>query len=173
MSYLRSLCVCLVTVLLTGCLGSGQGDLDAYIEGVKNRPPTPIEPIPEIKTPEVYLYISGAEGLRTPFIFVDKPAEEYVDNGIRPDANRPREELEQYSLDTLRMVGTLDLVDATYGLIKNKEGTVYRVRQGNYMGRNHGRITGVFTDRIELMEIVGDRAGGYVERQTTVALGVK
>ena len=166
----RLLLLSMCAILLGGCLGSGQDDLNTYVASVKNRPPTPIKPIPEIKTPEVYIYTAGVDALRPPFIFDDEPVEEVVDNGIRPDPNRPREELEQYSLDTLRMVGTLILSDANYGLIKNREGTVFRVRQGNYMGRNHGRITGVFPDRIEMIEIVGDRAGGYVERTTTVAL---
>ena len=40
--------------------------------------------------------------------------------GVRPDRRRNREFLEQFSLDTLRMVGTLRLADRTYGLVQDQ-----------------------------------------------------
>ena len=53
---------------------------------------------------------------------------------LRPDSRRNREFLEQFSLDTLRMVGTLRLSDRTYGLIKTKDGLVHRVLPGKLPG---------------------------------------
>ena len=161
----------LVPILLSGCIGSDNADLHAYVAEVKSRQAAPIEPIPEIKAPETYVYSAGEQGLRTPFIFGEVEEPELVDSGITPDMTRPREELESYSLDTLRMVGALTLQGVTYGLVKNKENVVFRVRAGNYMGRHHGKITGVFPDRIELIEIIPDRTRGYIERPASVALG--
>jgi type IV pilus assembly protein PilP len=159
-------------LVLGGC--SGHDDLDAYIQEVKNRPAPPIEPIPAFEPPAIYLYASADLNARTPFVMNELIIDMATnDNGIFPDQDRPREELEQFSLDTLRMVGTLELGGVNYGLIKNREGTVYRVREGNYMGQSHGRITGIFLDRVELIEIVGDRMGGYVERNSSIALGEK
>ncbi|OOY41690.1 hypothetical protein BOV91_10145 [Solemya velum gill symbiont] len=159
-----------ILLVLGGC--SGHDDLDAYLHEVKSRPAEPIEPIPTFEPPEIYLYASGELNARTPFVvnelIIDMARD---DNGIFPDQSRPREELEQFSLDTLRMVGTLELGGVNYGLVKNREGTVFRVREGNYMGQNHGRITGVHVDHIELIEIIGDRMGGYVERNSSIALG--
>jgi type IV pilus assembly protein PilP len=58
--------------------------------------------------------------------------------GAASDSRRNREFLEQFSLDTLRMVGTLRLSDRTYGLIKTKDGLVHRVLPGNYLGQADG-----------------------------------
>lgn len=160
------------SLLLTGCLGIGNDDLAAFIDETKSREAEPVEPAPDVPVIPGYSYSAADKGIRSPFVFAEEELpDEVADSGIRPDASRPREELEAFSLDTLRMVGTLSQAGATYALIQSKDGTVHRVRQGNYMGRNHGRITGVFLDRIELVEIVPDRMGSsYIERQATIAL---
>jgi len=163
--------IVLTSLLLTGCFGSGNSDLRQFIETTKASEGLPVEPAPEVPVVETYTYMTGKEGYRSPFVFAEEElAEEFTDTGIRPDTTRPKEELEAFSLDALRMVGTLSQGGVTFALIQTKDGTVHRVRQGNYMGKNYGRITGVFLDRIELVEIVPDRMGNYVERQAAIAL---
>lgn len=159
------------SLLLSGCLGSGNDDLKQFLQDAKAREADPVEPAPDVPVIQGYIYSAVEKGKRSPFIFAEEELpEEVVDTGIRPDTTRPREELEAYSLDSLRMVGTLAQGDVTYALIQARDNTVHRVRQGNYMGKNHGRITGVFLDRVELIEIVKDRMGSFVERQATIAL---
>ena len=46
---------------------------------------------------------------------------------LRPDAHRNREFLEQYSLDTMKMVGTMQLGGQMFGLVQTKDGLVHRV----------------------------------------------
>jgi type IV pilus assembly protein PilP len=89
---------------------------------------------------------------------------------VRPDSRRNREFLEQFSLDTLRMVGTLDLGGNRYGLVKTKDGLVHRVLPGNHMGQSDGRVTEVGASKITLVEIVPDGLGGYMERPAALAL---
>ena len=91
-------------------------------------------------------------------------------NALRPDVNRPREFLEQFSLDTLRMVGTLKLQSRVYGLVQTKDGLVHRVLPGNHMGQSDGRITAIEEGKISLIEIVPDGMGGFVERPAALAL---
>lgn len=154
---------------LYGC-GSDMDDLDKYINDVKARPGGRIEPLPEIKPYEVFTYIADAEGIRSPFI-PDQPAARPDNNsGTRPDDTRSREFLEQFPLDTLRMVGTLQLGDTNYGLVQTSDGLIHRVVPGNYMGQNDGRITAINDSDIELIEIISDGIGGYLERQAAVAL---
>lgn len=161
----------LVCLLLTGCGGRDLSDLKAYVAEVKARPKGRIEPLPELKTVETFTF--DAEGLRDPF----SPAKQtplsqvsIAGSGIRPDPSRPREALEAYDLDSLRMVGTVKKHDVLWALVKTSEGTIYRVRPGNYMGRNYGHIVQITDDRIELVEIVPDAPGAWRERQATVAL---
>lgn len=78
--------------------------------------------------------------------------------------------MEGYSLDTLRMVGTVQMKDVLWSLIKVSDGTIHRVSEGNYLGRNHGRILRILPDKIEIMEIIREPQGTWRERQVAIAL---
>lgn len=160
-------------LLLSACSSDDKSDLVQYIGQVKARPKTQIEPLPEIKVIEPFIF--KPSGLRDPFRPIEKVAEaELVDigtgSGIRPDPTRRKEQLESYSLDSLRMVGTIAKDAVLWGLIKAGDGTIHRVRETNYMGRNHGKIIRISEDKIELMEIVPDKPGTWREQQTSLAL---
>lgn len=157
--------------LLAGCANPHLGELRAYVDDKKAAPPGRIEPLPEIK--QITTFVYEADGRRDPFAPVEENQEEQasaVGNGISPDFNRRKEELEGYALDSIRMVGILEQSGVTWGLVKTKEGTIHRVKTGNYMGQNHGRITEITEDKIELTEIVPNGTGGYSERQASLAL---
>ena len=165
-----ALLLALMTIAVAAC-GSDMDDLDQYINEVKSKPGGRIEPLPEITPYEVFTYIADAEGLRSPFV-PDTPqatAGSAV-GGARPDPDRPSEFLESFPLDTLRMVGTLDIGETTYGLVQTSDGLIHRVVPGNYMGQNDGRITTITESEIELVEIISDGIGGYIERDAAVAL---
>ena len=89
---------------------------------------------------------------------------------MRPDSKRNREFLEQLSLDTLRMVGTLKLGGQNFGLVKTKDGLVHRVLPGNHLGQSEGKILAIEPSKISLVEIVPDGLGGYMERPASLAL---
>ena len=96
--------------LVLGACGGDMDDLDQFINEIKARPGGRIEPLPEITPYEVFAYTADVEGIRSPFI-PDSPqvASGAADGGTRPDESRSREFLESFPLDTLRMVGTLQL----------------------------------------------------------------
>ena len=155
---------------LAAC-GSDNDDLDEYINSVKARPGGRIEPLPEITPYEIYTYVADAEGIRSPFV-PDTPqvAQGGPGSGIRPDTDRSREFLEGFPLDTLRMVGTLNMGDTMYGLVQTSDGLIHRVVPGNYMGQNDGRIARITESDIELVEIISDGIGGYIERDAAISL---
>ena len=151
---------------LAGC-ANDTDELRAKVAEIKSRPGGRIEPLPEVKPYETCAY--AAQDQRSPFepgvaVSVAGP------NALRPDANRPREFLEQFSLDTLRMVGTLRLGGRSYGLIQTRDGLVHRVLPGNHLGQNDGRITTIAEGKISLIEIVPDGMGGFIERPAALAL---
>ena len=155
---------------LTAC-GSDNDDLDRYINDVKSTPGGRIEPLPEITPYEMFTYVADIEGVRSPFV-PDTPqtASKGSAGGIRPDSDRSREFLEGFPLDTLRMVGTLDIGQTLYGLVQTSDGLIHRVVPGNYMGQNDGRINQISDSEIELVEIISDGIGGYIERDAAVGL---
>ena len=158
----------LAVFVLSGC-GGDHDDLDQYINEVKARPGGRIDPLPEITPYEVFTYIADAEGLRSPFL-PDTPQSIGPGNGMRPDPDRPREFLEAFPLDTLRMVGTLNLGDNEYGLVQTSDGLIHRVIPGNYVGQNDGRIVDISDSEIQIVEIISDGIGGYIERDAAIGL---
>ncbi len=157
-----------VAVLATaaGC-SDDTDELRAKIAEIKARPGGRIDPLPEVKPYETFAYPASDE--RSPFE-PGMPASATGPNAIRPDSSRPREFLEQFSLDTLRMVGTLKLQSRIYGLVQTKDGLVHRVLPGNHIGQSDGRITAIEEGKISLIEIVPDRMGGFVERPAALGL---
>jgi len=149
--------------LLSAC-SSADDELSRFIEDTKKEPGGRVEPLPEVKPYETFVY-SAAE-LRSPFL----PGGNGGSQGLRPDSKRNREFLEQFSLDTLKMVGTLKLGGRMYGLVQTKDGLVHRVTQGNYMGQADGKITDITPAKIVLTEIVPDGLGGYMERPAALGL---
>lgn len=158
-------------LLLVGCSGSDMNDLQQFVDEVKARPPGTIAPVPEPAEVDTYLYVGGDR--RDPFIAdgrPEEPEETVVESGISPDFERQREELEQHSLDSLRMVGTLDQETSTWGLVQSVDGTIHRVQVGNHMGRNFGKIVEISEDRIRLVELV-QIGSGYQEQEAALSLG--
>lgn len=161
------LMVTAAVLLSTGCSRS-MSDLEAYIAETKARPGGRIEPLPEISTYDTFAYEPG--DARSPFV-PDTPASTRAGDGVRPDADRRREYLEGFPLDTLRMVGTLQLGGQLYGLVQTGDRLVHRVIVGNYLGQSDGRIISITDSAIQLLEIIPDGLGGYTERAASIGLG--
>jgi type IV pilus assembly protein PilP len=159
----------LAGLCLTGC-SRDMDDLDRYINDVKARPGGRIAPLPEITPYEVFTYVADTEGLRSPFVPDSPQAAAGPSGGARPDLQRSREFLEQFPLDTLNMVGTLAIGNATYGLLQTRDGLIHRVTPGNYIGQNDGRVTAVTESEIQVVEIISDGIGGYLERDAAIGL---
>ncbi len=158
-------------VLVVGC-SQDMSDLKAWVKEQKNRKPPPIEPLPEIKPYETFIY--EAHDLRDPFrlptLTEVASQETRVGTGPRPDFNRRRELLEAYPLDALAMVGTFGMGEEQWALIEDPDGVVHSVRVGNYLGTNFGKIIEIREDRVVLRELVPDGSGGYEERTEKILL---
>lgn len=157
-------------LLLAGC-GKGTSDLEAWVAEVRNRPAPPLDPLPMTQQFESFAY--DASRMRDPFS-APIPDRRNANSGPRPDPNRRKEPLEAFPLDTLDMVGSLGATGAGgVALVMAPDKVVHRVRAGNHMGQNEGRITAVTDSRIDLTELIPDGAGGWIERQASIALDDK
>lgn len=163
-----------LAVGLVGCASnSDTSDLTAYIAEIKARPEGSIEPLPPVRTFDPFIY--GATALRSPF---DEPVVVTTVEGtrnpdVKPDPLRVKDFLESFNLDSLAMVGTLEQNGALWALVKDPTGGIHRVTVGNYIGKNHGKITSATTTQLSLVEIVADGLGGWVQRPRTIKLSEK
>ncbi|MBT4835840.1 MAG: pilus assembly protein PilP [Methylococcales bacterium] len=162
--------MCGFVAFLSGCGGNELDDLKEYVAEVKSRKQTSLEQLPEIRPSETFLYSSNER--RDPFVAsVQTEDTEIIDeNGPHPDFKRRKQELESYSLDSLRMVGTMRLSNIMWALIKAPGGTVHRVHVDNYMGQNHGQIISINENQIDLVEIIPNGYGGWKENQSQLVL---
>lgn len=162
----RWLLVVLSALLLAAC-ARGTQDLQAWVAEVKSRPAPPLDPLPVMQQFETFQYT--VQTMRDPF---SAPSNDRRagNSGPRPDPNRRKEPLETFPLDSLDMVGTLGVGDQRAALVMAPDKVVHRVRPGNHMGQNEGRVSSVTDSRIELVELVPDGAGGWLERSVAVAL---
>ena len=166
----KTLILFLTMVMVSGC--EQNADLQTYVAQVKARPAQPIDPLPTI-TPYEPMNFS-AQNARNPFID-PKPEQGQLISKVKakciqPDISREKEELEQYSLDNLRMKGTLADNSGLWGLVLAPGGVVYRVTLGQYMGLNHGKIAKVTKDDIDVVEMIPDGSGCWNNRTTKLAL---
>ena len=171
--FLRWCCIATLTGSLAACSSDPTADLEEYVARVKSQQTSRIDPLPEFKPYESFAY--QATDLREPFTeptfsHPQAAAPQGTNNGIKPDFDRPTEPLEEFPLDSLRMVGTLEQHDENWALINDTDGTIHRVQPGNYAGQNHGKIIRVTEFEVELTEIVPDGIGGWMERQASIAI---
>ena len=161
-----------ITFLLPSC-GREMRDLEDYVVEVKSREPPGIDPIPEVKPYQSFKYLANNE--RNPFdssIFQAKIVQNIRNRNstISPDPNRTPAFLENFPLDTLRMVGTLEQKGMLWALVQTPEKTIQRISKGDYLGQNNGKVLNVSVARIKLEEIIPDGFGGWRKRDGNIAL---
>jgi len=166
---LAKLSLLVATALVLGGCTRGMSDLRDWVAQEKAKRGAPIPPLPVIKTFETFTY--SDQDKRDPF----SPSQDELNQntGPRPDEGRAREPLEAFSLDSLRMVGTIGAGSKTEALIKDPGGVIHRVHVNEYMGQNYGRVTAINGDRVELVEMVSNGNGGWMERPASIALEAK
>lgn len=144
-------------------------DLEQWVAKEKAKPGGRVPPIPQIAPYKSYKYPGHT---RDPFNsnVLQKLYDQAHRGTTKIDPNRPRQYLEQFPLDSLKMVGTLIDKGITYGLIETPDGSIQRVTVGNYMGQHSGKITAITPSSIKLREIVPDGFGGYKDQSTSVAM---
>lgn len=159
-------------LLLTACTGGEYTDLQEFMQEVKSRPKKHIEPIPSYPPYKSFTYTAPA--MRSPF---DKPvAIKEISrlygpvSAVKPDPDRPKEYLERFGIEALGMVGHIQKSGVMYALINDGEGSVHPVTIGNYVGRNHGKITELKETEMSVVEIVPSGSDNWVERPRTVKL---
>lgn len=156
-------------LLLTGC-SRDITDLQEFIAQTRAKHLGSVQPLPQFKPYNNFIY--SASDIRDPFeaAFEAEADESAESNSLRPNTERIREPLENFPLDTLRMVGILEQRSQVWGLIKDPQNLVHRVQVGNYAGQSEGQIVSVTENQIDFIEIVPDGLGGYIERNASLGI---
>ncbi len=160
----------LASLLIVGCGGEEFQDLRDFVKNAGADMRGKVEPPPEIKPYEPFSY-DNSTAIQDPF----KPRKADLKNSSRagqnqPDLDRPKEELEEFPLESLKMVGYLQRAKTGYAVIRSSDSKLHRVRAGNYIGLNFGQIISVTDTEIKIKEMVQDSAGDWSERESSLQL---
>ena len=163
---MKRLAILFITLGLTGCGIGSMEDLQSFVAESGKDMQGKIEPLPEVKVYEPFTY--NAFDLPDPF----RPRKLSTGGGggMQPDLNRPKEPLEAFSLETLKMVGMVSKQGVIHAVIRTPDKAIYHVRKGNYVGQNFGLVTQISDSEVSLREIVQDSAGDWSERTSTLIL---
>jgi len=167
----RVLAIAFSCLFLNACSGEQHSDLRQFVKDSDNLPRGRIPPLPEVKTYEPFSYT--AYDLTDPFKprQIQPPKPENIAGTIKaPDPNRRKEPLEAYPLENLKMVGTLQQKKEIYAVVRTPDNRLFRVKPGNFLGQNFGRITTISESAIKLKELVQDSGGEWKEEERSLLL---
>ncbi|WP_338584308.1 pilus assembly protein PilP [Pseudomonas sp. MAG733B] len=171
MSLVRGFSVAVLLVVLSGCNGGDDvSDLDAYMNEMRLRAPGKIEPTPTFRSYPTFTY--SAANLRSPFspqVRVDLTGQRHGSRNVKPDPNRVKQYLEGFNIEQFEMVGTISNASGSFALLRGAGG-VHRLKVGDYLGRNDGRIVAINASQVDVVEIVPDGEGAWLERPRTLPL---
>lgn len=169
---MRSAMLILLLSFVAACSDNKVEDLQLYVDSVKSRVPSSVMPLPEPIIYDSYIYQSDSQ--RDPFkpsFTENKVAPSEKSSGVGgPDLSRERGHLERFPLDTLRYIGSMQQLDNAWGLIKTPDGEIVRVKIGDRLGQDYGRVTSVSEAEVVLVELIPDGIGGWEQRTVTLAL---
>ncbi len=159
-------CLCL---MLMSCSSDGLDDLREFVKNAYADKKPRVEPLPEIKMQETFAY--DAANLADPFAVFNFRKQAVVNSsGPRPDANRRKEPLEDFPLDSLKMVGTLSRGKQSWAVIQAPDGTVLRPQVGDHLGQNFGMVSKITAEKVDLIELIQGNLGDWVEREASLTL---
>lgn len=164
---IKLFCLFLASVSLTACSKDNNiKDLKAYVTQIEARPAQKIPSVPPLVWPEPFKLPATLK--RDPFAPYLNPAT----LASRPDAGRQAEPLEQFPLDALKMVGTVQQNDVMWALIQSPQG-IARVKVGQFIGQNAGEIVKIGTTSLTVRELLPEGLGRWGKRMIEINLNGK
>jgi type IV pilus assembly protein PilP len=157
----------LLLLMLAACGGGVNDELKEFVVSADKNAKKSIQPLPPVQAYTPF----GYTGFDLPDPFKPRTLTPLkVGAGINaPDLNRRKEALEAYPLESLKMVGTLQQQKETFGLVK-ADTTVFRVKVGNFIGQNYGKVTEINDTAINVKEKLQDGSGDWTERDSSLKL---
>jgi type IV pilus assembly protein PilP len=158
-------------LLLMGCRANDDS-ISMFIANTHSSAQARIDPLPaefEFIADEFVMTDSRVPFMR-PYPKQMDTAETNNKSCWQPDLQRELTSLESYPLDMLMMKGVLGDRKQLWALIYTPEGQLMKVKEGHYLGLNHGKVQRVGSSSIDIDEILPDGAGCWLKRTTHLAL---
>ena len=162
----------MLLLLMTACQQRGSDDLQHWMAEVRQRHHAKPVSLPQVPLTPEFRYQAGerADPFDLSKLSTIDPAT--LANTPQPDLRRPREPLETFPLDSLRLMGNLRRGKEIVALIQADK-LIYTVRVGAYLGQDLGKVTAINDKTVDIDEWVAECSGRWVRRQTQLVLQEK
>ena len=159
----------LAFLALAGCGTEQHSDLRQFVRDSENMPRGRIPPLPEVRPYEPFEY--AAFDLLDPYVPRKiEPLRSAKPDPRLPDPNRRKGPLEAFPLENLKMVGSLSQKKEFFALIKTPDNNLYRVKMGDFMGQNFGRVIDINESAVKLKELIQDSGNDWKEEERQLLL---
>lgn len=159
---------------LVACSGE-QDELQQWMEQQKREVKPSVQPLTQPKkfNPQPYASMNAVEPFSNQKLTVALKREARQPNSLlAAEANRRKEPLEAYPLDSMSMVGSVVKQGRQFALLR-VDNLLHNVKVGDYLGQNYGKIVKISETNISLREFVQDAASEWIERTTVIQLQEK
>lgn len=161
-------------IALAACKELPQEDINNWISANQKNITSRKISLEEQEIAQVFVYqandrIDPFDSKKIALLSTDHPS---AGNNISPDVQRTRETLEQYPIDSLRMVGTLRKTGKIIALIQ-VEKVIYQVHVGSYVGQDMGRVIKISEDAMQVEETTQDAGGEWRKRLVEIKMKEK
>lgn len=161
---IKLISIALACIAISACSkGNNTQDLKAYVKTIEARPAQSIPPLLPLVSPKPFTLPATLK--RDPFAPYLNPET----LASRPDAGRQPEPLEQFPLDSLKMVGTVQQGQKMWALIQSPQG-IARVKVGQFIGQNAGEIVKIDTSGLTVRELIPEGEGKWGKRMIEITL---
>jgi type IV pilus assembly protein PilP len=161
-------------IALAACKELPQEDINNWISANQKNITSRKISLEEQEIAQVFVYqandrIDPFDIKKIALLSTDHPS---AGSNISPDVQRTRETLEQYPIDSLRMVGTLRKTGKIIALIQ-VEKVIYQVYVGSYLGQDMGRVIKISEDAMQVEETTQDAGGEWRKRLVEIKMKEK
>jgi|SRR5690554_3798198 len=158
--------------LLAGCAPTGHQDLEQFTAQVQQRAKPGISPPPAL--PELERIQYTGTSIRNPFQPTPLragPTPESGQNCPQPTLGKAIGNLEGIALDQLSLSGTMRSGDGQLvALVVSNDGKLFRVKRGDFIGLDNGRITSITSQQISIREWLATGDGCWQQRDVSLTL---
>lgn len=167
----RACCLLPLALLLGACDAGHEADLHAWAAEIRQKHHPLPESVPQVAVVAAFRY-EPAPG-PDPFDPLRlSPVDGLAGGQLQPDLQRPREPLESWPLDSLRLVGSLRRERDVVALVEADK-RVYSLRVGGHVGQDFGKVIAIGDKTVDIEELVAEGPGRWMKRRTQLVLQEK
>lgn len=172
---MRTFILLLAPLVLLGCVESNDEDLNKFVVKAKTKIYPINDKVPALEKVDAVTFTQneGRNPFTQPKAEVVAPVKNSPKTCPQPNFERKKQPLEKYSLDNIAMRGTLLINEELWALVQVSGGELHKVKPGNYLGLNYGKVLKITKSKVELLELASDKDGCWQERITQITLKSK